>query len=329
MGNGFVRQNIFTWFARLGLSLSLGVFFATYAYADAEYISPEKATIVRLKSAGIPDTFVDKLRLAFEPKGRDRLIELMSLGFLIKPDYSGHFSDEAIQSCRQLIRKYQTIFTRVETEYGVPREVIAALMWVESRHGRGRLGSFNPLNVYYSVMMGEHPDTHPALMERLKKRLGQEPDVATIQKATERTKIKADWALEQVHAMVEMDRDYPGMLTDLKTSYAGAFGLSQFLPSSYLKWAVSANPSLGKRPNLFEMPDAIFSIANYLKSNEWNTSSFEARKKALYHYNRSDDYGNMIQKIARAVKPEGELARAPAESKPESDPGNTQLKRTQ
>jgi len=60
------------------------------------------------------------------------------------------------------------------------------------------------------------------------------------------------------------------------------------------------------------MRDAILSVANYLKTNGWQTENVEARRAALFHYNRSEDYGNIIQKIARAVRPEGELARAPA-----------------
>jgi membrane-bound lytic murein transglycosylase B len=307
MGNGSFRQNLITSVA----ALMCMVTFTPFAFADADYVSPEKFVIQRLKSAGIPDTFIDKLRLSFEPEGRDRLIELMALGFLAKADYSGHFSQKGIESCHALMKAYKKVFERAEAEYGVPREVIAALMWVETRHGKNT-GTFAPMNVFYSVMMGEHPDTHPALMERLKKKLGQEPDVETVQKATERTKKKADWALEQVQALVKIDHDFPGWIDHLKTSYAGAFGYPQFLPSSYLTWAVSGDPTPGVRPDLFTMRDAILSVANYLKTNGWQTASFEARRAALFHYNRSEDYGNIIQKIARAVRPEGELARAPA-----------------
>ncbi len=54
----------------------------------------------------------------------------------------------------------------------------------------------------------------------------------------------------------------------LKGSYAGAMGMAQFMPSSYLKFAVDYEGD-GKRDLWHNPNDAIFSIANYLEKHGW------------------------------------------------------------
>ncbi len=51
-------------------------------------------------------------------------------------------------------------------------------------------------------------------------------------------------------------------------SYAGAMGMAQFMPSSYLHYAVDYEGD-GKRDLWHNPNDAIFSIANYLQKNGW------------------------------------------------------------
>lgn len=53
-------------------------------------------------------------------------------------------------------------------------------------------------------------------------------------------------------------------------SWAGAMGQPQFIPSSYLKWAVDFSGD-GKRDIWTNVPDVFGSIANYLKAHGWKT----------------------------------------------------------
>jgi peptidoglycan lytic transglycosylase B len=57
-------------------------------------------------------------------------------------------------------------------------------------------------------------------------------------------------------------------LDKLKGSWAGALGQVQFLPSSYLSWAVDFDED-GKRDIWGSLPDVLASIANYLKGHGW------------------------------------------------------------
>jgi membrane-bound lytic murein transglycosylase B len=54
----------------------------------------------------------------------------------------------------------------------------------------------------------------------------------------------------------------------LKGSWAGAMGQAQFMPSSYLKWAVDGDGD-GRRDIWTSLPDVFASVASYLKAHGW------------------------------------------------------------
>jgi membrane-bound lytic murein transglycosylase B len=53
--------------------------------------------------------------------------------------------------------------------------------------------------------------------------------------------------------------------------------------------------------DLFNLDDAVFSIANYLKSNGW-TKNYNDKRVALHHYNNSEQYVNAILILATRVR---------------------------
>jgi membrane-bound lytic murein transglycosylase B len=62
--------------------------------------------------------------------------------------------------------------------------------------------------------------------------------------------------------MSEIEKKYNINFNDINGSWAGAFGIPQFLPSSFLKFAVDGNGD--GVIDLFDMEDAIYSVGNYL-----------------------------------------------------------------
>jgi len=85
----------------------------------------------------------------------------------------------------------------------------------------------------------------------------------------------------------------------IKGSWAGAFGLCQFVPSSYLHYAVDGNGD--GRVDLFNVVDALASVANYLKRSGWEKENQEKKKKAIYAYNHCDNYVKAVLAYATAV----------------------------
>ena len=101
-------------------------------------------------------------------------------------------------------------------------------------------------------------------------------------------------------ALLEISQRYKVDLFSLKGSYAGAFGMAQFLPSSYLKWAVSRDGN--SMPDLFAAQDAIYSVANYLKAHGYKYGDEEAIKHSIWSYNHSDVYVDTVLGAARKMK---------------------------
>lgn len=84
-------------------------------------------------------------------------------------------------------------------------------------------------------------------------------------------------------------------------SYAGAMGLCQFMPSNIPILAEDGNKD--GSVNLFHHADAIASIANYLKHYGWKPGiSREEAGKAVYHYNHSSYYVEIVLKIIDKLK---------------------------
>ncbi|HPU23830.1 MAG TPA: lytic transglycosylase domain-containing protein, partial [Candidatus Kapabacteria bacterium] len=86
---------------------------------------------------------------------------------------------------------------------------------------------------------------------------------------------------------------------DIYGSWAGAFGIPQFLPSSYVKYAIDGNND--GVVDLFNLSDAVFSVANYLKSHGWGEMLSEQRK-AIFAYNNSTAYVDAVMKLAEYAK---------------------------
>ena len=90
-------------------------------------------------------------------------------------------------------------------------------------------------------------------------------------------------------------------LLKLRGSTAGAFGLPQFLPSSYVRFGYDGNGD-GK-VDLFNVADAIHSASNFLKGSGWSDDLPEAEKrKVIWKYNHSDAYIDTVLGIAAKLK---------------------------
>lgn len=126
---------------------------------------------------------------------------------------------------------------RAEQEFGVPAEIVVAIIGVETSYGRNT-GGYNVIDAL-STLAFDYPPRAPFF----------------------RSELENYFLLtrEQKHSPLEF-----------KGSYAGAMGFGQFMPSSYRKWAVDFSGDgfvdIWKNPT-----DAIGSVANYFKEHGWKT----------------------------------------------------------
>jgi len=261
-----------------------------------------------LIQSGIPESFVRELEKRYTRKKKWfqdalKLVEPNVFGFMYQGDYLKHDSAGARKKTSRYLLAHQNSFKAAEKRYQVSSESIAALLWVETKLGKS-LGNHPIPFVFYSIALSGQPSVCQEMQKLTEGKLAksktpEKPDLQTAQKKLqERCKQKSEWAIEELKVLARLEESKKLDVFGLRGSFAGAFGLAQFLPSSYEKYAVS---DYRKRPDLFLISDAILSIGNFLKQNGWKADSTESQTLALYAYNRSRDYGQVILKIAEAL----------------------------
>jgi lytic murein transglycosylase len=129
------------------------------------------------------------------------------------------------------------LLKRIEAETGVPGEIIVAIWGLETSYGRV-MGGFDLPSAIATLA---YDGRRAALFTR------------------------------ELDALVRMVGEKHAPRTQLVGSWAGAFGQSQFLPSSYLTYAKDGDGD-GRADIWRSTADTFASIANYLKVHGWDTS---------------------------------------------------------
>jgi membrane-bound lytic murein transglycosylase B len=133
------------------------------------------------------------------------------------------------------LSEHAPIFAAVEKEYRVEAKIIAAILGLETRFGRNR-GKDRVLDSLYTLATG-----YPRRADFFRKQLGEFLLLSSEEKLD------------------------PAMI---RGSYAGAFGTTQFIPSSFRAFAVDADHD-GKRDVFDSAQDIIASVANYFHRHGW------------------------------------------------------------
>jgi membrane-bound lytic murein transglycosylase B len=135
----------------------------------------------------------------------------------------------------EFFNQHRETLLRAEREFGVPAEIIVAIIGVETYYGEVA-GSYRVLDAL-STLAFDYPPRSPFFTAELK-----------------------DFLI--------FTRDQGMDPTSLMGSYAGAMGYGQFIPSSYRNYAIDFDHD-GKI-DIWENPaDAIGSVANYFKQHGW------------------------------------------------------------
>lgn len=167
-----------------------------------------------------------------------KVLELMDRQWEAKPYYEYwplFITPTVIATGKQKLKEHKLLLDRIEAEIGVDREFVIAIWGVESRFGanHGKYGVFQTLNTLF--------DAYPRRSSFFRQQL--------------------------LHFLLLCRENQLDPLT-VKGSYAGAFGQTQFIPSSFQEYAVSFDGD--SRRDVFNSTDDILaSIANYLHRFKW------------------------------------------------------------
>ncbi len=131
---------------------------------------------------------------------------------------------------------------QAEKEYGVPAHIIVGIIGVETIYGRNT-GSFRVMDALATLTF-DFPPEHPRAVER---------------QAFFKNELENFLSLTYKSSIEPMS---------LLGSYAGAMGLPQFMPSSWVKYAIDFDGD-GKVDLFNSTADVIGSVANYFKAFQW------------------------------------------------------------
>jgi membrane-bound lytic murein transglycosylase B len=159
---------------------------------------------------------------------------------------SGRLTKAMVSRGREMEQEHRPVLTRIERDFDVQGRFLLAIWGIESRYGRiqGRTPVFRALAT-----------------------LAWEPRRAAFFRG------------QLFDALTMVQRGYIEANT-MTGSWAGAMGQTQFIPSSYLQYAVDFDQD-GRRDIWTSTPDALASIASYLKGAGWNGSETWGREVKL------------------------------------------------
>lgn len=255
----------------------------------------------RLLQRGMDTAFLVKLMTDSRVQFKESLVKINVTGYRKPPDYSQHYDNYSVVKCNTFLEQYSRELDSAARYYKVPKQAIASILWIETKFGK-ITGNYPIAGVFLSVALADTPENLEKNKQIVRDELKAKQDTTGLfeleKKIEQRTTKKVNWALDQLLALDSMRTKYHADVLDIKGSFAGAFGLSQFLPSSYRSWAVDGNAD--SVINLFDEQDAIFSVANYLSVNGWKNGR-ESHEKAVFHYNNSKDYVKAVLTLAEKL----------------------------
>lgn len=245
----------------------------------------------KLRREGFSKPFIRDVMKSYEPDDFAQVIELNVLLYLRKSNYHGtQVTDEATKAVDRFQSKYSQSLARAEKKYDVPSSVIASLLWIESRHGKN-VGRFHVPSVYLHLIQAPRKVVQNELLSSTH-RYTEATTPEDHREIVRRTRVKAAWAISELRAIEKIHRWKWKIGREFRGSFSGAFGMPQFLPSSYVRWARSVNPKA--QPDLTKPADAVLSVAHYLREHGWKNDDPKSGFDALMKYNNSRDYANAI-----------------------------------
>ena len=211
-------------------------------------------------------------------------------------DYRRFLQKKTIAETKRYLLKYQDVLKKVEKTYHVPKELIASILMVESNFGKND-GKYLVFSVYTSLASLMDQGVRRQVTRQAKKR-GEDVKAGRFKKRLSR---KSKWGLKELKVLVRLGQQGKVDFLHLKGSWAGAFGMPQFIPSSFDAYGVDWNKD-GKI-NLDDLPDAAASVANYLRKNGWKGSMTEKKAiRVIKFYNMSHPYATTILNLSKKLK---------------------------
>ena len=188
------------------------------------------------------------------------------------------------------LKEHQQAFQQADKIYHVPASVITAITGIETNYGT-RTGNY-PAYLALGTLAFKYPHDKLNPNRRNKRQAFFQKELAELIILAQKNNLKT---------------------LQIKSSYAGALGIPQFMPSSYRHYAVNEQGNKhGDIDLLSDHNDSIMSIANYLHQHKWRERKFiavpitysEDNNQALKQLIKSKQYHNLSWYQQRNIKPQ-------------------------
>jgi lytic murein transglycosylase len=178
-------------------------------------------------------------------------------------EFSGRMVPPRLTRGSNMLKQYGSVLSRIEQSYGVPGEILVAIWGLETDFG---------------VNIGKFPTMR---------------SLATLAYDCRRSEMFRDELMDALR-IIERGDLAPA---EMRGAWAGEIGQTQFMPSSYIKFAVDFDGN-GRRDLLRSVPDVLASTANFLASYGWKRGKDwepgSANYGVLQQWNKSEVYAKTI-----------------------------------
>jgi len=279
------------------LILIIPIIFSSAAHGDESGTIPSfyKPLIDRLLQDGFDFEFLSKLLSDPRAELNPALMTISLDSRETRELYTQFLSRESILISKKFLKQNLKLLRKMERLFLVEKEVIVAILLVESRFGEN-IGKYRIIPTLASMALIDSPDNlqqNYLILREIDPGLSYEWMEGLAKK-------KAGWAYHELRCFLKIIRREENDPLEIYGSYAGALGMPQFIPSSYLAYAVSKKSF---EDWLLSKEEAIFSIGNYLKSHGWKKNlSIKKKKQILWYYNRSKPYIETILQLAQKIR---------------------------
>jgi lytic murein transglycosylase len=172
---------------------------------------------------------------------------------------ASHVTPARVSKGMRMVQQYAAVLSRIEQQFGVPGAVVVAIWGMETDFGAN---------------MGKQPSLRA---------------LVTLAYDCRRSEM---FQAELMDALRIVDRG-DLQASEMRGAWAGEVGQTQFLPSSYMKFAIDFDGD-GRRDLIHSVPDVLASTANYLRGYGWQrdqpwhegTDNFEVLKR----WNKAEVY---------------------------------------
>ena len=249
----------------------------------------------RLRKAGVPESEI------LEIFASSTMPRFTFVPFKVKPKephsiYASFDRDSFAQLGASFIEEYDQEFNRMERKYGVPREVVTAILVIETQIGRH---TGNELIVHRLSRLASVLDPHN-VQENYRRLKATDPSV-TLDDVKNRGRYLEDTFLPEIPALIEISKRNQVNTFHILGSSAGAFGIPQFLPTAFIKYGVDGDGD--GHVSLFNKVDALWSAGNYLSAFGYKADlPYAERRKVIWEYNRSEAYIDTVFRVASRIR---------------------------